>query len=80
MSPKGKLNIAAAAQTAPPTHLDPKLMDFCSRLNITPAIREFYDDGDESYPDLPLNQSSDIEEESELKSSLKHSKKHKLLH
>jgi hypothetical protein len=68
------LIVAAAAQTvslltpteAAVTDLDPELTDFCLRLHITPAIREFHDDEGESDPDLS-NQSSDIEEESELK-------------
>jgi hypothetical protein len=43
------------------------LADFCSRHHITPAIREFHDE-DETGPDLCLSdQSSDIEEECELK-------------
>jgi hypothetical protein len=51
-----------------PTDLDPELKDFCSRHHITPATREFHDDEDESGSDLcASNQSSDIEEESELK-------------
>jgi hypothetical protein len=42
------------------------LTDFCSRLHLTPAIRDFCDDDDN--PDLCVSdQSSDIEEESELK-------------
>jgi len=64
------LIVAAAAETASPTDitdLDPELADFCSHLNITPAIREFHDE-DETGSDLCVsNQSSDIEEESELK-------------
>jgi len=43
------------------------LTDFCSRLNITPAI--FHDDEDDSDPDLSVSEkSSDIEEESQLRS------------
>ena len=71
MLPKEKLNVAAAAQTAPPTQLDPELMNFCSYLNITPAIREFHDNEDKIHPNPCVsnhsNQSSDIEEESKLK-------------
>ncbi|KAF8488554.1 hypothetical protein F5888DRAFT_1639131 [Russula emetica] len=56
------------AQTVPPTDLDPELVDFCSRFHVTPAVREYHDDEDESDPHLCVsNQSSDIEEESELK-------------
>jgi hypothetical protein len=56
------------AQTVPPTDLDPDLTDFCSRLHITPATREFHDDQDESDQDLCVSDhSSDIEEETELK-------------
>jgi len=62
--------VAASAETVSPTDiidLDPELTDFCSRLNITPAIREFHDE-DENGPDLCVSdQSSDIEEESKLK-------------
>ena len=56
------LMIAAAAQTVPSTDLDPEITNFCSHLNITPAIREFHDEN-ESGPELCLSdQSSDIEE------------------
>ena len=59
--------VAASAQTLPLTDLDPEITDFCSRLNITPAIQEFSDEN-ESGPELCVSdQSSDIEEESELK-------------
>jgi len=48
--------------------LDPDLTDFCSCLHITPTTREFCNDGDSSNPDLCVSdQSSDIEEELELK-------------
>jgi len=43
------------------------LTDFCSHLNITPAI--FHDDENDSDPDLSVSKkSSDIEEESQLRS------------
>ena len=58
--------VAATAQTIPPANLDPELTDFCSRLHITPAIREFYDDEGESDLDIASNKSSDIEEELKL--------------
>jgi hypothetical protein len=61
------LMVAAVAQTVPSTVLDPEITDFCSRLNITPAIQEFPDEN-ESGPELCVSdQSSDVEEESELK-------------
>ena len=49
--------------------LDPELTDFCSRLHITPDVREFHDSEDDSDdPHLCVsNQSSEIEEETELK-------------
>ncbi|KAI0266629.1 hypothetical protein BGY98DRAFT_939031 [Russula aff. rugulosa BPL654] len=48
--------------------LDSDLTDFCSRLQITPSIRQFYEDEDDTDPDLCVSdQSSDIEEESELR-------------
>ena len=61
---KGKTwQVAAAAQTIPSTDLNPEITDFCSRLNITPAIQEFPDEN-ESGPELCVsNKSSDIEEE-----------------
>ena len=69
MSPKDQKSdilIAAMAQTAL-TQLDPELTDFCSCLQITPAVTEFYD-VDQSDTELCLsNQSSNIEEESKLK-------------
>jgi len=56
----------AVARTVPSTDLDPEITEFCSRLNITPAIWEFSDEN-ESGPELCVSdQSSDIEEESEL--------------
>ena len=67
---KKHLMVATAAKTVPSTDiadLDPEITDFCSRHNITPAIREFHDE-DEHGPDLYVSdQSSNIEEESELK-------------
>lgn len=75
---KIKKDSAIAAQTVSPTQsrestpnfpidLDPELTGFCSRLHITPAQREFHDDDDDSDLDLPVsNQSSDIEDETEL--------------
>jgi hypothetical protein len=51
-----------------PPILDSDLTDFCSRLQITPSIRQFYEDEDDTDPDLCVSdQSSDIEEESELR-------------
>ena len=42
--------------------LDPKLADFCTRLHITPEIREFHDDEDNSDPHPYVSdQSSDID-------------------
>jgi hypothetical protein len=46
--------------------LDPELSEFCSRLNITPVITDFYEDEDHDDPALLTDSSSDIEEESEL--------------
>jgi hypothetical protein len=57
--------LVAAAQTDPLTNLDLELTEFCSRYHITPTITEFQNDEDES--DCVSNQSSDIEEESELR-------------
>ena len=58
--------VVAVARTVLSTDLDPEITDFCSRLNITPAIQEFSDEN-ESGPELCVSdQSSDIEEESEL--------------
>jgi len=64
--PPGRENTALNSPTESP--LDPVLTDFCSRLDITPAIREFHDDEEDSDLDpVVSNQSSDIEDESELK-------------
>ena len=63
---KKKLRVAAVAQTVPSIALDPKLMDFCSRFQITPAITEFHDDENQS-DHYAFNHSLDIKEESELK-------------
>ncbi len=45
--------------------LELELIDFCSYLCITLAVREFYNDNDDD--DLVSAYSSDIKEESELK-------------
>jgi len=64
--PPGRENTALNSPTESP--LDPVLTDFCSCLDITPAIREFHDDEEDSDLDpVVSNQSSDIEDESELK-------------
>ncbi|KAF8493767.1 hypothetical protein F5888DRAFT_1636511 [Russula emetica] len=50
--------------------LDLELTDFCTRLHITPDIREFHDDEDGSDPHLCVSdKSSDIEEVSQLNTS-----------
>jgi hypothetical protein len=46
--------------------LDPELTDFCSRFHITPVTREF-DENDSDLDHFVSDQSSDIEDESELK-------------
>jgi hypothetical protein len=50
--------------------LDPDLTDFCSHLHITPAIREFHDDDNDSNSDLHVSDNpsdDDITQESDLK-------------
>ena len=63
---KKKLRVTAVAQTIPSTALDPKLMDFCSCFQITPAITEFHNDKNQS-DHYASNHSLDIEGESKLK-------------
>jgi hypothetical protein len=68
MSPNEGLMVAAAAQTAPPTDLDPELTDFYSRFHITPNAREFHNNQNHNDLDLCVSDSSsNIEEESKLK-------------
>ena len=64
-----KRDLMVTAQTVPTEIvLDPELTDFCSHHDITPAVGEIYDNQDDSDLDLCVSdQSSDIEEESELK-------------
>ena len=78
-----KIDSAVAAETVLPTSnressrcspfhidLDPEITDFCSRLEITPANREFQFHDNEADSDLDPSVSdhtSDIEKESELK-------------
>src|SRR6267154_2731559 len=75
-----KKRSTVTAQTVPPDRgstpladsesvLDPELTDFCSCLHITPEIREFHDNEDDSNDSHPCvsNQSLAIEEETELK-------------
>jgi hypothetical protein len=69
--------VAPSGESTLPTHnltpqspmesvLDPELSEFCSHLNITPAITDFYKDEDHDNPALLTDSFSDIEEESEL--------------
>jgi hypothetical protein len=54
-------------ECVPESNLDQELTDFCSRLHITPVIKDFHDVEDDSdQENLLSDQSSDIEEESEL--------------
>ena len=48
-----ELIVIAVAQTVPSIDLNSKIINFCSRLNITSAIREFHDKN-ESGPKLCL--------------------------
>ncbi len=52
----------------PPNDLDPDLMGFCSHLHIIPVDMEFHDDNYDGSDSSVFNQSSDIKEESKLKS------------
>jgi hypothetical protein len=65
---KKNLMVAAVAETAPLTDLDPELLDFYSCTHITPTLKNFHNKEDQSDPELcGSNGSSGIEEESELK-------------
>ncbi len=46
--------------------MDPKLLEFCSHLNIIPIITDFYKDEDHNNPALFTDNSSNIKEELEL--------------
>ena len=60
--------MVAVAQIVPPTDLDPEIVDFCLCFHIAPTVREYYNDENNNDPHLCVsNQSSDIEEISELK-------------
>lgn len=60
--------MVAVAQIVPPTDLGPEIVDFCLRFHIAPTVREYYNDENNNDPHLCVsNQSSDIEEISELK-------------
>jgi hypothetical protein len=67
---KGKTQrVATAAQTISSTGLHPEIIDFCSHLNIRPAIQEFPDENESGTELCVSDKFSDIEEESELKKS-----------
>jgi hypothetical protein len=68
MSPNEGLIVAAVAQTASPTDLDPELTDFYSHFHIMPNAREFHNDQNHNDLDLCVSDSSsNIKEKSKLK-------------